>query len=139
VVYILWVLVDVLDHDDDHLAERDFAGVADVVRRKEHSQTIWHSPARPSRQSMQTICSLEGPADFDIFEPTSGEPALIECKNHREWIYRASERMKSLVGKAIAADMTPIIVARRLPYITKKALCEPAGITSASHARLLPA
>lgn len=30
--------------------------------------------------------------------------------------------------KALAVDMTPILIARRLPYITKTALCAPAGI-----------
>jgi hypothetical protein len=63
-----------------------------------------------------------------IFEPISGEAAIIECKNHREWVYPTSAIIKSLVAKALAAQMTPIIVARRMSAITKFLLCEPAGI-----------
>ena len=72
--------------------------------------------------------ALDGPPDFVLFSPTIGEPLMIECKNHREWIYPSSDVMKTLVRKAISADMTPVLIARRLPYITKAALCAPAGI-----------
>lgn len=36
--------------------------------------------------------------------------------------------MKEFIRKALTVNMTPIIIARRLPYITKMALCAPAGI-----------
>jgi hypothetical protein len=72
--------------------------------------------------------ALDGPPDFAIFDPVSGESAIIECKNQREWVYPSSETMKTLVAKALAAQMTPIIIARRMSAITKFLLCEPAGI-----------
>jgi hypothetical protein len=72
---------------------------------------------------------LEGPPDFVIFDPrSSGEPGMIECKNLREWLYPSKAIMKAIVRKALAANMTPILIARRIPYIAKAALCEPAGI-----------
>jgi hypothetical protein len=74
------------------------------------------------------MATLVGPPDFVIFEPRSGESGMIECKNHREWLYPSHGEMKVLVRKALAAEITPILIARRLPYITKRALCEPAGI-----------
>src|SRR5262249_995477 len=58
----------------------------------------------------------------------SGESAIIECKNQREWVYPTSEPIKTLVAKALAAQMTPILIARRMSAITKFLLCEPAGI-----------
>jgi hypothetical protein len=73
--------------------------------------------------------TLSGPPDFVIFHPAAGgEPALLECKNLRQWLYPSSPEIKELVAKALTCDMTPILVARRLPFITKVALCEPAGI-----------
>jgi hypothetical protein len=72
--------------------------------------------------------ALDGPPDFVFFDPTSGETAIIECKNHREWVYPSSEAMKTLIAKALAAEMTPVIVARRISAITKFLFCEPAGI-----------
>ncbi|MBV9989895.1 MAG: hypothetical protein JOZ72_01265 [Alphaproteobacteria bacterium] len=71
---------------------------------------------------------LDGPPDFLLFEPNSNEWAIVECKNVREWIYPSSALIKTLLAKALAANMTPILVARRLPFITKHALCAPAGI-----------
>ncbi len=72
--------------------------------------------------------TLNGPPDFILIHPATGEPALIECKNLREWIYPSSGEMKEFIRKALTVNMTPIIIARRLPYITKVALCAPAGI-----------
>lgn len=72
--------------------------------------------------------TLNGPPDFILIHPATGEPALIECKNLREWIYPSSSEMKEFVRKALVANMTPILIARRLPFITKMALCAPAGI-----------
>lgn len=71
---------------------------------------------------------LDGPPDFVLHHPDTGEALIIECKNVREWIYPSSDLMKTLVAKALAVDMTPVLIARRLPYITKAALCAPAGI-----------
>lgn len=71
---------------------------------------------------------ISGPPDFFMTHPNTGEPCIIECKNVREWIYPSSALMKDLVRKALVADMTPILIARRLPFITKVALCAPAGI-----------
>jgi hypothetical protein len=72
--------------------------------------------------------TLNGPPDFFLFHPPTGETALIECKNVREWLYPSSGLLKEMVAKALYCDMTPIIIARRIPYITKVALCAPAGI-----------
>jgi hypothetical protein len=72
--------------------------------------------------------TLHGPPDFTLFHGQTGEAALIECKNIREWIYPSSSEMKDFIRKALMGDMTPIFIARRLPYITKTALCAPAGI-----------
>ena len=41
---------------------------------------------------------------------------MIECKNHREWFYPSHGEMKVLVRKALAAEMTPILIARRIAY-----------------------
>ncbi len=72
--------------------------------------------------------TLNGPPDFFLFHPASGETALIECKNVREWLYPSSGLIKEMLAKALYCDMVPIIIARRIPYITKVALCVPAGI-----------
>jgi hypothetical protein len=100
-----------------------FFGSFDLSQRRQSGRNRKTEP--PSSVNDR---SIGGPADFVIFEPTSRETALIECKNLREWQYPSSDRIKSLVRKAIAADVTPILIARRIPFITKQVLCEPAGI-----------
>ena len=53
---------------------------------------------------------------------------MVECKNHREWIYPSHDEIKVLVAKALAAEMTPILIALyRLPYITKPLSANPPG------------
>lgn len=100
-----------------------FHGSLDLVERKSNGRFKKIEPPINYNDAV-----LEGPPDFILFSPEIGEHLMIECKNHREWIYPTSDVMKTLVRKAISADMTPVLIARRLPYITKTGLCAPAGI-----------
>lgn len=106
-------------------ADRRFAhlGAFDLSQRQPNGRFPKTEP--PTNYSGAT---LFGPPDYVFFEPKNGESAMVECKNHREWIYPSHDEIKTLVGKALLAEMTPVLIARRLPYITKAALCEPAGI-----------
>jgi hypothetical protein len=101
----------------------NFLGAFDLSARNENGRYPKTQPPVSLNDS-----TLSGPPDFVMYHPTSSEAALIECKNLREWLYPSSGEIKELVAKALICDMTPILVARRLPYITKVALCEPAGI-----------
>ena len=100
-----------------------FYGSFDLSKRLDNGRFSKKEPPTSYNDAV-----IDGPPDFVLFHPDSGETFMIECKNHREWIYPSSDNIKTIVRKAIAADCTPIIIARRMPFITKNGLCAPAGI-----------
>ncbi len=53
--------------------------------------------------------------DFTITFPVK---AAIEVKNRREWIYPESTRLQELLLKATCIDYVPVLIARRIPYVT---------------------
>jgi hypothetical protein len=55
--------------------------------------------------------------DFLIFHPVVG-PLGVEAKNIREWIYPNRSEVKELLYKAVTADTVPILIGRRIPYVT---------------------
>lgn len=63
--------------------------------------------------------------DFIAFDPTG--PIGIEAKNVREWIYPNREEVRELLLKAVAADTLPVLIARRIPYVTFR-LLQTAGV-----------
>lgn len=65
--------------------------------------------------------------DFHLFLPSAGM-FLIECKNTREWLYPSDEEIKDTIIKAVEVGLPPILVARKLPYVTREVLCRPSGI-----------
>ena len=69
--------------------------------------------------------SMEGEVDFLLF--TKGEAAAIEVKNVREWLYTDREEVRAIISKALAVDAIPVLVARRIHFVTFKVL-NPCGV-----------
>ncbi len=59
--------------------------------------------------------------DFLAFHATAGSIG-IEAKNVREWIYPNRAEIKELIQKALASDSVPVLIARRIPYVTFRLL-----------------
>lgn len=59
--------------------------------------------------------------DFLVFHPGAGRLG-IEAKNIREWVYPRRTEIKDLIQKALSADAVPILIARRVPYVTIRLL-----------------
>jgi hypothetical protein len=78
----------------------------------------------PSQVSGKTSKKV---GDFHVVLPDAGL-LLIECKNMREWLYPHSGEIKETIIKAAELQIPPILVTRKLPYITREILCRPAGI-----------
>ena len=64
--------------------------------------------------------------DFLLRHPEAGW-AGVEIKNKREWLYPDSEEIKELLHKATALDCVPVLIARRVPYVTFR-LLKPCGV-----------
>ena len=59
--------------------------------------------------------------DFLAFHPKAGSIG-IEAKNVREWIYPDRREVKELLTKAVVSDSVPVLIARRIPYVTRRLL-----------------
>lgn len=62
----------------------------------------------------------KGPLDFVIFP--RGISAGVEVKNYRTWLYPDSTEVKELLWKCGDVGAVPILVARRLPFLTIRLL-----------------
>lgn len=69
---------------------------------------------------------LEGNKRFDFLVGTDIW-AGIECKNIREWLYPDRTEIRHLLRKSIELDIPPILIGRRIPYVTRR-LLQPAGM-----------
>ncbi|MGB7727500.1 MAG: hypothetical protein WBL50_05675 [Candidatus Acidiferrum sp.] len=62
----------------------------------------------------------KGPLDYVIFEPSG--TGGIEVKNYRTWLYPDSAAVKQLLWKCGDAGVVPVLIARRVPFITFRLL-----------------
>src|SRR2546428_8686859 len=55
--------------------------------------------------------------DFVILG-AAGERAGVEAKNIREWLYPQREEIRELIGKCVDLNAVPVLIGRRMPYVT---------------------
>jgi hypothetical protein len=55
--------------------------------------------------------------DFLIRHPEAGW-AGIEIKNVREWLYPNRKEIKDLILKSVSLDVVPVLICRRIPYVS---------------------
>jgi len=65
---------------------------------------------------------MPGDRRFDFLAFHRSGPIGLEAKNIREWIYPDRDEIKELLFKAVAADTLPVLIGRRIPYVTFRLL-----------------
>jgi hypothetical protein len=75
--------------------------------------------------------------DFLAFEDLRA-PAGIEVKNVREWLYPDRDEIRDLLLKACAVPAVPVLIARRIPYVTFKLISAIGGIIHQTYNQLFP-
>lgn len=77
----------------------------------------------PKEEPPQHVGKLSLPGDqrldFLIRHPSAGMLA-VECKNVREWLYPEQRELVEPLGKALLLNAVPVIIARRIPFVTFK-------------------
>jgi hypothetical protein len=69
-----------------------------------------------------------GDRKFDFVLPHSSAGwAGVEVKNKREWMYPGNKDIRELLSKALAVDAVPVLIARRVPFVTFR-LLSPCGL-----------
>jgi hypothetical protein len=64
--------------------------------------------------------------DFVLSNPAAGW-AGVEVKNKREWMYPGNKDIRELLSKALTVDAVPVLIARRIPFVTFR-LLSPCGL-----------
>ena len=64
--------------------------------------------------------------DFLLLHPSAGWTA-VEVKNVREWLYPDRDEVKDLLVKACSLNAVPVLIARRIPFVTFR-LLHPCGL-----------
>jgi hypothetical protein len=75
--------------------------------------------------------------DFIIIG-NQGERAGIEAKNHREWVYPNHKEVHEMLLKCVALDLVPVLIARRIHYLTFELIHGLGGIIHETYNQLYP-
>lgn len=62
----------------------------------------------------------------------------IECKNVREWLYPDREEVKETLDKCLRLDCVPVLIARRIPFVTFKLLSACGVICHQTYGQFVP-
>ncbi len=75
--------------------------------------------------------------DFALSTSAAGW-AGVEVKNKREWMYPGNKDIRELLAKAITVDAVPVLIARRIPFVTFRLLSPCGLIIHQTYNQLLP-
>jgi hypothetical protein len=85
-----------------------------------HDDSALYSKEEPPRAFSNR--RMPGERRFDFLAFHSSGPIGIEAKNIREWLYPDREEVRDLLHKAAVADTVPVLIGRRIPYVTFRLL-----------------
>lgn len=105
--------LDLEDHDDSTLYKKE-EPPSSVGRRK-----------------------TSGKLDF-LLTAEDGSLAGVELKNVREWLYPDRDEVKDLLRKCTDLDVLPVLIARRMPYVTFKLLIACGVVIHQTYNQLFP-
>src|SRR6185437_1845083 len=88
----------------------------------------------PTTLSCKTI--MKGKLDYILAQTNSA--AGIEVKNYRTWLYPQSSEVKALLWKCCDIEAVPVLIARRLPFITFRLLNLSGGLVHQTYNQLYP-
>jgi hypothetical protein len=103
-----------------------------------------HDDSRPysKEEPPQHIGSRQLPKgqrlDF-IWHLADVGPVGIECKNVREWLYPNRKEIIETLAKCVTLDCVPVLIGRRVPFVTYLLLSTCGVIVHQTYNQLLPA
>ena len=103
-----------------------------------HDDSLLYSKEEPPQSLSGKRLSGDQRLDFLIRHPEAGW-AGIEAKNVREWLYPNRDEVTDLLAKAVALDCVPVLIARRIPFVTFKVLSTCGAVFHQNYNQLLPA
>ena len=92
----------------------------------EHDDSELYTKEDPPRSYSGRAIPDDSRLDFFAIHDTAGL-AGIEVKNVREWIYPDRPEVLDFLKKCLCLDAVPVLIARRIPYVTFATL-NPCGV-----------
>jgi hypothetical protein len=84
--------------------------------------------------------SLRGDENLDFILRTADAGFIgIECKNVRHWMYPHVTEIKETLRKCLALNAVPVLIARRIPFVTFNVLGKCGLIIHQTYNQLMPA
>ena len=93
---------------------------------EDHDDSTLYSKEEPPRSLSGRRLPGKKRLDFLCLHRECGGVA-IEVKNVRPWLYPHQDEIVDLIAKAVALDCVPVLIARRIPFVTFKVL-RPCGV-----------
>lgn len=97
--------------------------------------TLYKKEEPPSNISGRSI----GAENLDFIARADRITCGIEIKNIREWLYPDRDEVRDAIRKCLTLDIVPVLVARRIPYVTFRLLSPLGVIVHQQYNQLLPA
>ena len=104
---------------------------------EEHGDSLLYSKEEPPQSFSGNHLPGKQRLDFLVIHKEAGL-AGIEAKNIREWLYPSRREIKDLLGKAVALDCVPVLIARRFQFLTFKILSACGVVLHENYNQLLP-
>jgi hypothetical protein len=101
-----------------------------------HDDSTMYKKEEPPSIISHRACT--GCLDF-IVVTQAGTFAGIEIKNSREWLYPRRDEVMELLDKCVVLDLVPVLIARRIPFVTFKLLTACGAIVHQTYNQLFPA
>ena len=103
----------------------------------DHDDSRLYSKEEPPQSVSGNRLTGNRRLDFLVRHPEAGW-AGVEAKNVREWLYPNREEFTALFGKAVVLDCVPVMVGRRIPFVTFKVLSACGVVFHQTYNQLLP-
>ena len=101
-----------------------------------HDDSTQYSRIEPEVISGHQVTG--GLVDFVLTTP-DGVRGAIEAKNIRQWVYPNRPEIKELLRKSLNLDAVPVLIARRIPFVTFYVLSECGVLFHQMYNQLYPA
>jgi hypothetical protein len=103
------------------LAQTDFEYYGRFKDLDAHDDSTMYSKEEPPQHIGKRSLSGNQRLDF-IVRHDEAKSLGIECKNVREWLYPDRSEIKETLQKCVTLDCVPVLIARRIPFVSFKVL-----------------
>jgi hypothetical protein len=102
-----------------------------------HDDSKLYSKLEPPAHLGKRVIPGKKLLDFIVRHP-DGFYLALECKNVREWMYPDRSEVLDLIKKSLALNCVPVLIARRIPFVTFKLLNAVGVIVHQTYNQLFP-